>query len=688
MKNLKICILLLLGFAAQESKAQKLKFGKISKAELTQSSYELDSSAVAAVLYRHRSTRFNYSQGLGFELITHVHERIKIYKQEGFDYATVAEKLYKDGSDKESISGLKAYTYNWENGKIQKYKLTDEGKFKTELNDYWNEQKFTMPNVKEGSVVEYEYRINSPFYWSIDEIKLQYDIPIKYQEITVKSPEYFVFKPQMKGYLPINPKKGTESGKITFTDKQRSNASVLSGSPGGTTFRQSTVDFVTNVSDFVMQDVPALKEEPFVNSMDNYRSTIVYELQYTKFPNSPIKSYTTTWEEVIESIYDSGAFGGQLAQHRYFKDVLPQVLAGKNSEIEKAAAIFSFVQNHMNWNGMVGYYTEKGVKKAFEEQSGNVADINLMLTAMLTAAGLEAHPVLISTRDHGIPLFPTRKGFNYVATAVTLNGDQILLDASNKYAKPNVLPVHALNWYGKLIKKDKTYKTVSVVPSGVSQENLNAMVSMDEAGVITGKMRNTFTDHKAYEFRNKYGDVQEDSYLEKLESANPGMEIETYEVKNDKHVGKPVMETMAFALEGQVANVGDKLFFSPMLNHAMGENPFKLDERNHPVDFAYPWEKKCQISIDLPEGYQVEEVPENMKVSLPEDMGSFLYRTSFHGGKLQLVVDLKIKTAIISPTHYASLKEFYKMIVEKESEKVVLSKITGDGDTSATTGRR
>ncbi|MEO1012080.1 MAG: DUF3858 domain-containing protein [Bacteroidota bacterium] len=686
MRNLKILIVLFMGLMAQEVIAQKVKFGKITEEELTHKSYEKDSSAAAAVLFRHRTTRFNYQQNHGFQLITFIHERVKIYKPEGFTYATVQEKLYKDGSENESITGLKAFTYNWENGKAVKHKLANDGKFKTELNDYWDEEKFTMPNIKVGSVVEYEYQINSPFYWSIDEIELQYDIPIKYQEICVKAPEYFVFKPMMKGYLPIAPKTSTESGKITFTDKHRSGG--IGFHTTTTTYNSSSLDYTVNVSDYEMRYVPALKEEPFVNSMDNYRSAIIYELQYVKFPNSPIKSYTTTWEEVIKTIYDSDAFGGQLKQHRYFKDALVQLLQGKSSDAEKAAAVFSFVQNHMNWNGMVGFYTEKGVKKAFDERSGNVADINLMLTAMLSEAGLDANPVLISTRNHGVPLFPTRKGFNYVVASVHLNENLILLDASNKYTKPNLLPIHALNWYGKQIKRDKTYKTISVVPTQVSKENQNIVVSLDHEGTLTGKMRNSYTDLKAYEFRNKYNDVQEDSYLEKLESSNPGMEIETYEVINGKKIGKSVMETMSYVLEGQVTHVGDKMFFSPLLNNAMTENPFKLEERNHPVDFAYPWEKKCMVNISLPEGYQVEEVPENLNISLPNAMGNFLYKIVNQGDKLQIMADLKMKTAIVSPQDYPALKEFYKMIVEKELEKVVLSKTIGNGVTGTAAGSR
>lgn len=668
---------------ANDVLAQKVKFGKVSEAELKQEAYEKDSSAVAAVLYRYKNIRFEYKQSLGFKLVTYIHERVKIYKPKGFEYATVIEKLYKDNGDKETISGLKAFTYNLENGEIKKHKLSKEGEFKTELNEYYNEEKFTMPNVKVGSVVEYEYQIHSPFYWTIDEIAMQYDIPIKYQEISIKAPEYFVFKPTVKGYLPLNPQSGTEGGKITFTDTQRTGKYNTT-----TTFSNSSVNYMINVTNYAMQDVPALKEEPHVNNMNNYRSAVLFELQYTKFPQSPIKSYTTTWEKVIKTIYESRDFGGQLTQKKYFRDALQALIADRTDAGEKAAVIFQYVQNHMNWNGMIGFYADKGVKKAYEDRSGNIADINLMLTAMLNEAGLDANPVLISTRDHGVPLFPTRKGFNYVVASISLNDNIVLLDASNKYTKPNVLPIHALNWYGKLIKKDGNFKSVSVMPKKISKENSNCSLSLDQNGLITGRMRKTYTDFKAYEFRNKFNDIQEDSYLEKLESSNVGMEIGEYAVKNNKTIGKPVMENLDFTMEGQIAKVGDKMYFNPLFNSTMTENPFKLEERNYPIDYAYPWEEKMVVNISIPEGYKIETLPTDIKLGLPNNTASFIYKVVAKGNQIQVLADLKMNTAIIAAVDYPNLKELYKKIVEKEAEKVVLSKITADGPQETTAGSR
>ncbi len=672
MKKLHLAIHFALLFISLSTVAQDFKFGKISKEELEEKYYPKDSSTAAVVLYRNERIRIHYIQSAGFQVVSNIHERIKIYNKDGFDYTTKSETLYKNGGDSETLSGLKAFTYNLENGKVVKHKLEKSGMFKTSLNKFRDEEKFTLPNIKEGSVIEYEYEIHSPFYYNIDDITLQYDIPIMVEEINISTPEYFVFKPFIKGFLRVEPKYSLSSGIINIQSKNKS------GSHSNTSFSTNNINYKINVVDYNMKDVPALKEEPYVNYMDNYRSAVKYELQYINFPNSPIESYTTTWESVIKNIYKSDGFGGQLKGNRFFKEDLQPIMSVTSSKEELAYAIFKHVQNRMTWNNYYGYYTDKGVKEAYRDKSGNIADINLILLSMLQEAGLEANPVLISTRSNGIPLFPTMEGFNYVIASVQLDEGTVLLDASNKYTKPDLLPTRALNWFGRLIKKDETHETIDLSPKNISTENTMMMVDLSSEGGLKGKLRKVYYDYSAYQFRNTNISISEDSYLEKLENKNQGMEISDYDIKNKNRIGKSITESYTFNLDNQIDIINDKLYFSPMFFMAIEENPFKLNERNYPIDFSYPWQQKHNITVNLPEGYQLLSKPEDVSLVLLDNMGSFSYQLKQTGNILQLKVNLIFNQALIGVEYYAGLKELYKNLVEKQKEKIVLSKNLGN----------
>ena len=680
-------ILILLFLGAHNISAQDYKFREVSKEELNEKEYVKDPAAAAAVLYRKVLINYQYVKDKGFSVQTDVHERIKIYNSDGFKMGTISQSLYQSSGESETVNGIKAFTYNLEGGKIVETKLSKSDIFTEEVNKYRLRKKFTMPNLKEGSVIEYQYKISSPFSYNIDEIDLQYDIPIAKQEIKVIIPEYFIFTERIKGYLFFDIKRSTQNGKINFMSTNRSSRGGFNGPQ--TSISNSSIDFVKNVSSINMNDVPALKKEPFVNNMNNYRSSLKYELQYTKFPNSTIQNYTSNWEKVVKKIYEYESFGGQLEKTKYFKKDIVNVLQGKVSEEEKMIAIYQFVKERMNWNNIYGYTSDEGVKKAYELRSGNIADINLIMVGMLRAAKLKAYPVLISTRSNGVPLFPTLEGFNYVAASVNINGTYIFLDATNKFTKANLLPTRALNWFGRIVKENGASEQFSLMPNLKSQTTIMLNAEIAQNGDIEGKMRRSFKDYAAYSFRNINEAVDEDSYIEKLENDMGGIEISEHNIKDKLTVGKPVIESFDFYAEEMVEFIGDKIYISPLMWFTTEENPFTIDTREYPIDFKYPIKEKYLLSFKIPEGYKVEFLPEPMRVSLPNKEGSFYYKLGILGGNtVQISVEDQINVPIIAAQNYFILKEYYKTVIEKQLEKVVLSKIDGNGNTKSAAGGR
>lgn len=664
--------------------AQEVKFGKIPNELLVEKFYANDSTAPAAVIYRDHSVRYDYTTGNGFQVLTYVHQRIKIYTKEGLDYATIREKLFQGRNGDESLNGLKGYTYNLENGKVEKSKLKGSDTFSREVNKYYVEETFTMPNVKEGSVIEFQYRISSPYSYSIDDVILQYDIPIAKQEVKISIPEYYFFKPQMRGYLAFNPKYYKENGKITYQRVSGEN----SVSERRTT-SQHVLDVTLNVTEFNMENVEALKEEPYVNSMNNYRSQINFEIQQVKFPNSALEDFSSTWEKVAKTIYDNDDFGGELKIRKFHKEVINNVTSGAQGDKERAFLIFDHLKKHMVWNGLYGYFSDKGVKSAYEEKSGNVADINLLLTGLLRAAGLEANPVILSTRSHGIPISPSINGFNYVVVALDVNGERIYLDAVNDYLEPNQVAPEALNWMGRLITEDGTVSMVSLFPKRPSSKSEMMDLHLAENGELKGKVRSTHTGYNAYNFRTTKLELGEEEYLEDLENTKGGMEINAYSRKQVLDLGKPVVEEMEFVMDAQASVIGDQMYFSPLFFESLRKNPFKRETRSYPVDFNYPIQRRVVNYISIPAGYEISSFPEGTKMSLPEGQGSFTYMVKKIGSnKLQVLYDMKILTPVIGANYYPSLKEFFKNIIEKHGEKVVLSKTSTDGTAEGSAGGR
>lgn len=528
-----------------------------------------------------------------------------------------------------------------------------------------------MPNIKQGSVIEFEYTVRSPRTSSPRDWYFQSSIPVNYSEYKNYVPEYFVYNSNLRGYVTpvVTVVKGNNS--ITLNSKERTTSDWTSHSK----YSSEKIDYLETITTYLAQNMPAMNGESFVNNVENYTSSLVQELSITKYPGESLKAYSTDWNAVAKTIYDYDNFGPELNKTGYFEKDLQTVIVGLTTSEEKIDAILNYVKSTVKWNGYYSYSCDDGVKKAYQDRTGNVAEINLMLTAMLRHAGLTANPVLVSTRSNGIALFPNRTAFNYVIVAVENGNNLVLLDATDKFSVPNILPFRDLNWLGRLIRKDGTSSEVDLMPKVTSNDVITMNYSVNDKGEVYGKLRRQRTDHNAMLFRAEIKDVNEDAYLEKLENENGKIEINEYLRTNEADLKLPMIETISFTGSNFSEIIGGKIYIKPALSFTPDQNPFKQEIREYPVDFGFPFLDKYAINVKIPAGYKVESFPATTILSMADGLGTFKFMTSFSGDTIQVSVISQINTPIISAEYYPVLKEFYQKMIEKQNEKIVLIKI-------------
>ncbi|SFB04160.1 protein of unknown function [Flavobacterium swingsii] len=646
--------------------AQKFELGKVTIAELQEKTHPKDTTAVAAILYNVGRTYFEYSQNDGFIMITEVTTRVKIYKKEGYEWANKAVSFYVGNSPEESVDFSKAVTYNLVNGAIEKTKLKSEGEFVEKTNKYYSTKKITMPNVKVGSVIEYKYELKSKYFSKFPDWDFQEQILVNYSEYKTVIPEYFLYNTYRKGSLKPLETKTSSKISITLTSKELGF--------GGYKKDSETINYTNSIVTYLSENIPAIKDEVYVNNIENYSSSVKHELSATKFPNDYTKAISQTWEDVVKTIYESDEFGGELNKSNYFEEDLKAILAGLTTQEEKTNAIFNFVQSRMNWNDYNGYRCDDGVKKAYKDKKGNIAEINIMLVAMLRYADIKSNPVLLSTRSNGIPVYPSITGFNYVVAAVESDKGLILLDASNKNTTPNILPMKALNWFGKIIRKNNTSEDIDLMPKQNSKSVINLFVNINVDASIDGRIQEQYFDYNALNFREKHKILSQENYLEKLEKES-NIEVSDYTIANKLDLTKPVIETYSFKRSNSIEKIGDKLYFSPLLFLAETNNPFTQEKREYPIDYGFPSQEKINLNITIPEGYIVESMPEKTAIGISDNLGIFRLNISNTANKIQVIVSTEINTPIFPADYYEELKAFYGSIVKKETEKIVLKKI-------------
>jgi hypothetical protein len=637
-------ILMLLLFSLSLS-AQQFELGNVTKQELQEKFHPADTSAPAAILHKKGKIYFKYLDYY-WVVVHEVDVRIKIYKKGGYKYAN-HELYYRNGRSANNRFS-DAYTYNLIGDSIVKTKAGVESEFIELVNKNVESKKIILPNVIEGSVVEYKCITVTSGVSYLPTLYFQHiDMPINNIVYDVALPAYFTYHSIVSGDLKINK------------------------SPQETGFRDG---FQENRITYSASGVTPLKIQPYVDNIENYRSVVKHELAAQTSDAGEQTHYTSSWKSFVKHIYDDENFGKQLSFESYFRKDINALLTVDMTQEQKAQVIFKYVQSRMKWDNYDGYFCYDDIKKAYSNRRGNVAEINLMLVAMLKYAGIIAHPVLISTRSNGIPVYPSFSVFNYVIASAQIGAKTVLMDATSKNTAFGFLHPRALNQVGRKIQPDGNAIEVNLVPVQSSKTIFSVLATIDSKGGISGMVRNQRNDYAALIFRESKLLDDVEKYVGALEKTFHGAEISNYTLQNENDPEKPLIEQYDFSHNGLADLTDNRIFFNPMLFFADEENPFTAEKRLYPIDFTFPYQYKYLITLNLPTGYLVESVPEPLSINFGVGIAGFVYAIDAKSNQLQLSITFDINQAIIAKENYNPLKEFYQKAVSKQKEKVVLKK--------------
>jgi hypothetical protein len=684
-----LLLFLTLGFNTAYSQKSPAKFGKIETKDLEATICPIDSNAHAYYIFDYGETTFTYmgtkvssnstgGDDRGFERTSTRHFRIKILDNQAFDWADIEVMLYRGGGDDEKVSSIKGITYNLENGKVVKTKF-DKKDIKTEeTSERWKTVKFAMPNVKEGSVIEVQYTVRSPYLY-LPILYFQHTIPTLYNEYHVAIPEYLNYSETASGYYEIQKEKKHQPRDVTITQSE-----IVSTTEGLKKKKYSnTIRYTDNVSVFKAKDIPAFPKEKYLRTRLNYISKVKFELQSSKYPGSVTNYYSTNWEKVDKTMQE--AYEG-LEKTKHLTEVVDVLKKSQKKGLSLMSLGFEKVKNHFTWNDKYGKYPANTLSKSYKEKKGNVADINLNLVVLLRELGFEANPVILSTQENGIvhPAQASLNVFNYVIAMVKFEGKIYVLDATEPYSEINMLPVRCLNDKGRVIStsNEKWINLMNGDFTAVWSHDLIVGEDLNITGTIKGKLKNYAAYHKRNEIKSENGnsdsseesDDENDEETEEEEDENANRIIKNSLVKGVDTLGATIDISYDVTETDYAETSGDLLYFSPAFDSYFDENPFKLEKREFPVEFDYKHKIQQIYSISIPENYQISELPKTLVTQLPDKSIKFIYQVRQVGDKISVMSILDIKKNLFVPEEYTGLKQIFQMMVDKQKEMVVLKK--------------
>ena len=651
--------------------ADPIRYGQIAPADLTAAPFTGDSAAAAVVLCDYARSRME-GKGKGLQVVFERVTRVKILRKAGYDEATVEISLYHRDLNQEKVTNLRGCTYNLVNGRVEKTPLEPGGAFLEKRNARINVQKFTLPNVREGSVIEYAYTLSSDFLFNFQDWTFQRAIPVRWSEYRVSIPTFYKYKIIYQGTQPLSVdqvREGSASMHIESTENGF-------GSPG------SYLTANTEDHRWVLQQVPALRPEPFITTTDDYVDRLDFQLVGEQWPDHPFQDLSDTWPKINERLLAEETFGQQLDRGHLLKEQMLALAARYPAPAARAAAVRELVMTAVRYDGTNRYSTETTPRKAYEAHRGSSADVNLLLIAALRDAGLAAEPVLLSTRDHGrvSQEFPLLDRFNYVLALVPLpDGHDLLVDSTEPLLPCGVLPPRCLNQVGRLIAAGRQAegRWVSLAPSLRAVRYCQANLTLDASGGLTGQVRQEFSGYAGLAVRQELAELGEKKFGAALAARHEGWSIPRLVIANRDSVEQALRLGYSFSRPGSEVAPADQLYISPLREFTDVANPFRHDTRRYPVDFGTAEDEIFLLNLTLPAGYEVAELPKNAVVQLPDGSARFVFRAATTGTGVQLSSRLVLNSPVYAAAQYANLRELYHLMLARQGERLVLQKKPG-----------
>ncbi|HWJ90630.1 MAG TPA: transglutaminase domain-containing protein [Flavisolibacter sp.] len=640
------------------------KFGKITLEELEKKIYPIDSNANAIVLSDIGDAAVEGNSKGWFSISFTRHRVVHILNKSAYFEADVEVPLYTSNGGEEKLESVKAVTYNLENGKIVETKLDKASIFKERKDDHWIVKKFTLPNVKEGCIVEYEYKVVSDFIWNLDPWLFQGKSPELWSEFRLSVPQFFTYAFLGHGYHPMS---------INERKDRTSSFMVIDSRGTGATDRAS---FTAGVSDYrwVMKDVPEIKQESFTTALKNHLSGIEFQLASQGYPLTP-HEYRSTWTGLAKELSESEYFGSGLKKdNNWLSDDVKPLLAGATTDVEKATRIFNFVRDNFSCTDHSALQVSQSLKNIFKSKKGSVSDINLLLTAMLRYAGFTADPVILSTSDHGYVRaeYPMITNFNYVVTQVLIGDRPYYLDASHERLGFGKMLPECYNGNARIVNETATPLQFSA--DSLSERKVTALfISVDEKGNWIGSMKQTPGYYESYMIRERVKEKGEQEFFKGIEKDFlTDVKISSPKIDSLTNYDYPVSLHYDLAFEPAKE---DLIYISPLFGEATKNNPFKSAERYYPVEMPYTMDETYLLTFQVPAGYVVDELPKQIVAKMDEqESAMFEYRLSQSENTISLRSRIRVNRTLFLPEEYPMLREFFNVIVKKQAEQIVLKK--------------
>lgn len=668
-----VFIFLVILFYQAGAQRDPMRYGRIDDKYYKMTQYDADTTAKALILGDYGVVEILYDRNEGFQMHYTRHMRVKIFDRDALDMANFRIPLYSSGSSRERLVALKGVTFTPENNRVNRTRFNRRDSYEEEVHENLKTVNFSMPDVREGSVFDVEYTIVSPFLGTLPIWFFQNDYPTVFSEYRMYIPEYFFYRPMMGGYLSLDERQNDSRSRRFTVEWEESHAL------GNVTRHSANVDYMENVTILRVNNAPAFKREPYMNASINYLSKLEHELVHFRWPYGRMRDFSSTWPQLSKQLMESQSFGRQLNRSGFLSEEVSRIMENYSDPKERMVAAFQLIQSEMTWNRRNAIYTSRNLRRIWDDKHGNSADINLMLVLLLKEMDIDAEPVILSTRSHGMvnPAQIMLQSFNYVVTWAKIGDNEYVMDATEKHVPYYLLPTRCINGQGRLVSETHG-RWIDLEAHADNFIHTISNINVKPCGSVHTNLIRHKQNYTRLQLEQDLRDVnREEDFLDRFEADHPGMELLNFELENRDDWSVPLIAHYEFEIPEMDNTPRDVLYINPLLIDQRLNNPFNTEERLFPVDFIFPTKRSFEITVHIPEGYEVEELPRNSTFTIPGRGGRYVSRFTLNDDNtVNVSVEMELLKALFVADEYQRLRNFFARIVEEQARPIVLKKVS------------
>lgn len=627
---LSIILLCLLTISA----AHAAKFGKISDEEWRITAPSEYPEANAVIIFEHAEINVDLES-----IDIRHHTRIKILTQPGVDEVGEHTIVYFSKLDK--IKNLKAHTIT-PDGK--KHKVQKSAKFHKKSGGY-TYLTFAFPALEPGCIIEFKYQHLSKRYSRLQPWYFQNNIYTMESSVSLTLAAGFVYDYSNHNMpaidrRPVIEERRTVMGKLrTFTWK--------------------------------LNNLPPIKNEPYMSAEDDYRSSLRFLIHTYDSRYSHIK-FQKTWPEVGGNMEEF--FHEYLNKRKEIKKLAAQITDGITDPKKKSTALYEYVINNYksSYDYMNRWFENEKVETLLREGVGAPEEKNVLLAALHNAAGLQAWPVLISTRDNAKfnPRQADTRGFNYLIVYVQLGEEWTYLDASNSHAPYGLLPARCLTDGGLLVDGEKSeLVNIATTPVRSYRSDVTRMY-IDSAGAVTCSTQCTLSGYYAAEFAQMFEKSTPEAFLKKHFMGRLGINWNLGEFDCALDTMKRFIVNADFTSDELVERLDNHLIIHPV-SFEYRDNPFKSEHRFFPVDFNRTFTYHNIVEIFVADSVVEYILPKDFTSAI---RGAKLVRQSVvQDSSVIIAVRLDITDPQFPPSRYNELRSFFELLAQTDQDGLTVT---------------